>query len=298
MRLLVVGINGLLGSNVVHSGMQRGWTLCGTYHSQRPDFDIPMTSLDLRSPDTFSEVLAEYDPDVAVNCAGMTDVDGCESNSVRAHSLNAEAPQKLATDCRKSDVEFVHISTDYVFDGTTREPYQESDCPNPKQVYGESKLAGEKGVTTALPTALVVRLAFVWGIHRNEEELTGFPAWVRDRLWKNTSVPLFTDQWVTPTRAGQAAETILDLIERGCSELVHVASSSCVTPYEFGQLIASHLNEGEELLTKQPMHSVERAATRPEHSCLDVRNVESLLGRSQPTVDDDLEAVRLSSDHI
>ena len=291
MRLLVVGANGLLGSNVVRAGQQRGWNVSGTYHSTQPAFDIPLTQFDLREYNTFDAVLTEHDPGVVVNCAAMTDVDGCETNPEQAHVLNSDAPGGLASHCNVNSVKFVHVSTDYVFDGTGHEPYSESADPNPVQVYGESKLAGEQAVRDEVAEALIARLSFVWGVHRSRDDLTGFPAWVRDQLQSGENVPLFTDQWVTPTRAGQAAETLLDLIEQDATGLFHVACSSCVTPYKFGDVIADHVGSSEELLSKGSTDNVERDATRPKHSCLAVEKVESTLGRPQPTLREDVETV-------
>ncbi|MFC4407939.1 dTDP-4-dehydrorhamnose reductase [Haloarchaeobius iranensis] len=291
MQLLVVGANGLLGSNVVRAGQQRGWCICGTYHSTQPGFDIPLTQFDLREHDSFDDILSKHDPDVVVNCAAMTDVDRCETNPEQAHVLNGDAPGGLAAHCDANDVDFVHISTDYVFDGVEGEPYNESADTNPVQVYGESKLAGEQAVTEEITDALVARLSFVWGIHRSGEELTGFPAWVRDRLRSGEEVPLFTNQWVTPTRAGQAAETLLDLFERDATGFFNIACASCVTPYEFGEMIANHVGNSEELLREGSMDDIERDATRPAYTCLDVENVESELDRPQPTLREDVEAV-------
>lgn len=291
MQLLVVGANGLLGSNVVYAGRQRGWNVCGTYHSTQPSFVIPLTQFDLREYGSFDDILTEHDPDVVVNCAAMTDVDGCETHPEQAHVLNGDAPGGLAAHCDANDVEFVHVSTDYVFDGTDREPYSESADTNPVQVYGKSKLLGEQAVTEETTEALVARLSFVWGIHRSSENITGFPAWVRDQLQSGEDVPLFTDQWVTPTRAGQAAEILLDLIEQNATGLFHIACSSCVTPYEFGEVIADHVGSSEELLSEGSMDDVERDATRPTYSCLDIENVESELDRPQPTLREDVETV-------
>jgi len=292
MQLFVVGANGLLGSNVVRAGQRRGWNVSGTYHSTRPAFDIPLTQFDLREYDSFDNVLTEHDPDVVVNCAAMTDVDGCEVNPEQANILNGDAPGGLATHCDANDVEFVHISTDYVFDGTERDPYSVSADTNPVQLYGKSKLAGEQTVTEETTDALIARLSFVWGIHCSSNDLTGFPAWVRDQLQSDQDVPLFTDQWVTPTRAGQAAETLLDLIKQDATGLFHIACSSCVTPYKFGEVIADHVGSSEELLTEGSMDDVERDATRPTYSCLDVEKVESELGRPQPTLREDVETVQ------
>jgi dTDP-4-dehydrorhamnose reductase len=291
MRLLVVGANGLLGSNVVDAGQQRGWNVSGTYHSTRPNFDIPLTQFDLGDYAGFDDVLDEYDPDVVVNCAAMTDVDGCEQDAERAQLLNGDAPGGLAAHCETRDVYFVHISTDYVFDGTARDPYVEAATPNPVQAYGESKLAGERAVQSESETALIARLSFVWGIHRSSGGLTGFPAWVRDQLRSGESVPLFTDQWVTPTRAGQAAETLLDLIVMGQRGHYHVACTSCVTPYEFGRVIAEQMGADSALVREGSMGDVDRAATRPTYSCLDIGNVEDVLGRTQPTVREDVSSV-------
>ncbi|WP_280586386.1 dTDP-4-dehydrorhamnose reductase [Halorubrum sp. Boch-26] len=291
MRLLVVGANGLLGSNVVRVGQQRGWKVSGTYHSTRPAFDIPLTQFDLRDCDLFDDILTEHNPDVVVNCAAMTDVDGCETNPEQANILNGDAPGGLAAHCDANDVKFVHISTDYVFDGTERDPYSVSADTNPIQMYGKSKLVGEQAVTEETMDALVARFSFVWGIHRSSGDLTGFPAWVRGRLLSGEDVPLFTDQWVTPTRAGQAAETLLELIEHDATDLFHIACSSCVTPYQFGEVIADHVGSSEELLIEGSMDDVERDATRPPYSCLDVQNVESELDRAQPTLREDVETV-------
>lgn len=292
MRLLVVGSNGLLGSNVVHVALGRSWEVSGTFHTRSPAFDVPLTRFDLRNHDAFGAVLARHDPDVVVNCAAMTDVDGCEEEPERAHLLNGEAPGAIARHCEQRGISMVHVSTDYVFGGEEREPYTESADTNPLQAYGRSKLAGEQAVWDNAEGSLIPRLSFVWGVHRSVGELTGFPAWVRDRIRSGEDVSLFTDQWVTPTRGGQAAETLLDLIERGETGLVHVACSSCVTPYEFGTLLAETLDHGTESLVGGSMEDVDRAAARPPYSCLNVDAVKSLLGRPQPTLRRDIESVR------
>ena len=291
MRLLVVGANGLLGSNVVHAAQQREWDVCGTYHSTQPDFPMPLTQFDLQTHEDFEAILTEFTPDVVVNCAAMTDVDACERDPETARILNGTAPASLARQCAARDVAFVHISTDYIFDGASRQPYLETAAPNPIQVYGKSKLTGEQAVREEHPTALVARLSFVWGIHRHHDELTGFPAWVRGQLQEGTEVPLFTDQWLTPTRAGAAATTLLELIERDVSGLFHVACQSCVTPYEFGVEIAEIGGYDTARLTESSLGDVERDARRPGYSCLDVSNIESTLDRPQPTLQADLDAV-------
>ncbi|MCT9098193.1 dTDP-4-dehydrorhamnose reductase [Haloarchaeobius sp. HME9146] len=292
MDVLVVGANGLLGSNVVDACFQRDWEVSGTYHSTKPDFDAPLTQFDLEATSWFEEILKEHDPDIVVNCAAMTDVDGCEENPEQARTLNGEAPGRLAEQCEELGSRFVHVSTDYVFDGKAREPYTEGAETNPVQVYGQSKLAGEHAVRDVSEDALIARLSFVYGIHRSREQLTGFPAWVTGQIDDGSNIPLFTDQWVTPTRAGQAADTILELVEEGVSGDYHIASTSCVTPYQFGEAITDILGRGDALLTEGSTEDIDRTATRPTYSCLDVGRVETTLGRSQPTLSEDLKEIR------
>ncbi|WP_363465055.1 dTDP-4-dehydrorhamnose reductase [Halogeometricum borinquense] len=291
MQLLILGANGLLGSNVVTAAQDRGWRTTGTYHSERPAFDIPLHQIDITNTDAVQRVLSEVEPDWVVNCAAMTDVDGCEKNTEHAHEVNARAPGEIASQCVESSIRFLHVSTDYVFDGMANGVYEEDDAPQPIQEYGKSKLAGENEVVERDPDALITRLSFVYGMHRGSDQLTGFPAWVRGRLLDGEQTPLFTDQHVTPTRAGQAAETICDLIDADESGLFHVAARSCTTPYEFGAAIAGQLGMDETLLTQGSQSDVNRPAERPSHTCLDVSKVEETLGRAQPTLTTDLDAI-------
>lgn len=291
MRLLVIGANSLLGSNIIHFGQQRGWDICGTYHSTTPQLNVPLSQFDLRNYDNFATLLDVHSPEVVANCAAITDVDSCEKYPESARLINGEAPGQLAAQCEERGVEFVHVSTDYVFDGSEHKQYCEEDSPNPIQVYGKSKLLGERAIREGTDNALIPRLSFVWGLHRNQDKLTGFPAWVENKLRNRQELPLFVDQWITPTRAGQAAETILTLIEHNKSGLYHIASTSCVSPYEFGRIIANAEGVGPELLQKGSMEERERDAKRPEHTCLDVSALEETLDRPQPTLRDDVETV-------
>ena len=291
MRTLVVGANGLLGSNVVVEAVERGWETRGTVRSADASAPVPCSRLDLRDADRAADLLDEHAPDVVVNCAAMTDVDACERAPERARAVNGQAPGDLAVACADRSIGFVHVSTDYVFDGRAERPYREDDDPNPVQAYGESKLAGERAVRASDAESLVVRLSFVYGTHGFTDRLTGFPAWVRDRLAAGESVPLFADQRVTPSRAGGTAATLLDLVDRGARGTYHVASRSCLTPLAFGRLLADRMAASPTLLEEGSLADVERAATRPRYSCLDVSRLESTLGRRQPTAEADLAAM-------
>ncbi|ELY63465.1 dTDP-4-dehydrorhamnose reductase [Natrinema versiforme] len=291
MTVLVVGSGGLLGSALVARCLERSIDVVGTYHSTAPAFDIPLEQHDIRETDAFRTILDDHQPDTVVNCAAMTDVDGCESDREAAFAVNGTAPGEIASCCAVRDVPFVHVSTDYVFDGNASEPYDETASTDPIQVYGESKLAGEEAVQGVDGDILVARLSFVYGVRGDTNNLIGFPAWVRNTLADGDDVPLFVDQHLTPTRAGQAADTILELHEAGAEGLYHVACRSCVTPYEFGHEIARLQDADDTLIDESQQADVQRDAERPSYTCLDVTAVEEELGRRQPTLEDDLRAI-------
>jgi len=291
MDVLVLGAGGLLGSNVAATAQTRDTGVSGTYHSTEPSLDVPMQQFDIRDEDAVSDLLNECDPDLVVNCAAMTDVDGCEDAPEEAFAVNGRAPGAVAERCHEREIDLVHISTDYVFDGSASKPYEESASPNPIQVYGESKLTGEHEVREVYPDALQVRLSFVWGIHRGTDALTGFPAWVRDRLAAAEPTPLFIDQSVTPTRAGTAAATILALVDAGQSGLFHVAARNCVTPHDFGAQICERMDADTSLIESGRRAALDRPAERPAYTCLDVGKVERTLDDRQPTLAEDIEVV-------
>jgi dTDP-4-dehydrorhamnose reductase len=291
MHVLVLGANGLLGSNVLAAALARGWTASGTYHTTEPEFETTLIEFDVRKTAAFATILDRTTPDVIFNCAAMTDVDACEQNPGRAYEVNAAAPEALAEAAAERNIGFVHVSTDYVFDGKARTPYVESADANPIQVYGASKRAGERAVAEAHDETLLTRLSFVYGHHRSTGGLVGFPAWVRERLTAAEQTPLFTDQHVSPTRAGQAGTTLLDLVEFGEQGLFHVASHSCVTPYEFGQAIAQRLSMAGKVLAPGSLERVDRPAPRPKYTCLATDRVARALGREQPSLETDLDAL-------
>ncbi|KAB1198218.1 MULTISPECIES: NAD(P)-dependent oxidoreductase [Haloferax] len=299
MRTLVSGTNGLLGSVVVETLLGQGFDVVGGYHSEPPQFDIPLHEVDITDSERVATLVSDYEVDTVVNCAAFTDVDGCETNSELANEVNGVAPGAIAEVCAERDIDFVHYSTDYVFAGDSDERYVEDGENGPVQEYGASKLTGEESVRNADSDALILRLSFVYGARGDTGELTGFPQWVASTLAAGDEVPLFTDQQFTPSRAGHVAETTRSLLEADATGTFHVTSRSCVTPYEFGEEICNLTGGDDALIESSSMSDLNRKAARPQNSCLDVSKVEEELGRPQPTLADDLVAIEGSfSDYM
>jgi dTDP-4-dehydrorhamnose reductase len=291
MSVLIVGASGLVGSVLVERAREQGMQVAGTYNTTQPSLDIPLYQLDVREQTAVRDVFDKVQPDVVVNCAAVTDVDECESNPETARAVNTMGAKTLAESCTERGGRFVQLSTDYVFGGDQRTPYYEDDDPNPGQVYGQSKLNGEQATLQAAPGALIVRLSFVFGDHGATNELAGFPAWVLGRARAGQQVPLYIDQHVTPTRAGYAAETMLELLDMDHTGTVHVASCDCVTPYEFGTVVLDEAGEDTSLVKESSLDRVETDASRPAYTCLSTERLADKLGERPPTLQTEIRTL-------
>ncbi|PYJ84548.1 MAG: dTDP-4-dehydrorhamnose reductase, partial [Verrucomicrobia bacterium] len=149
---------------------------------------------DLGEPDQMRTTLGALQFDVLINTAAQTNVDRCETHREEAFALNAEAPRVLAEICAGRTARFIHISTDYVFDGKKREPYTEEDEAEPISVYGESKREGERRALEANESALMVRVSWVFGPDR-----PSFVDWAIDQAREREDVSAIADKWATPT---------------------------------------------------------------------------------------------------
>ena len=221
MRILVTGAAGMLGHDVRRVGERAGHEL---------------TLIDLPELDITDEaaVIAFYErerPEATINCAAWTDVDGAESNREAAYAVNAQGAGNLARAAAHIDSPLLHISTDYVFDGTAPldtagrpRPYVESDATAPRSVYGDTKLAGEHQVLAASSAHTVVRTAWLYGI-----DGPNFVATMLRLAGEREAVQVVDDQIGSPTWSGHLAPAILGLLERQVTGLVHLTGAGSVS---------------------------------------------------------------------
>jgi dTDP-4-dehydrorhamnose reductase len=218
-------------------------------------------------------VLAFYErerPEATINCAAWTDVDGAESHREAAHAVNAVGAGNLARAAAGAGSALLHISTDYVFDGTAPltadgrpRPYVESDPTGPRSVYGETKLAGERQVLAASPAHTVVRTAWLYGI-----DGPNFVATMLRLAAEREAVQVVDDQIGSPTWSGHLAPAILGLLERGVSGLVHLTGAGSVSWNGFAKEI---FRQAEVDCRVEALSSAEmaRPAPRPAFSVLE-----------------------------
>jgi dTDP-4-dehydrorhamnose reductase len=187
------------------------------------------TELDITDLDAVSRVLDALQPDVVFNCAAFHNLDACEADPERSWQVNAEAVRELATRVPR----LVHVSTNYVFDGTREEPYAETDLPSPQSVYALTKLAGEHAALAYGEHSLVVRTGGLYGLQGSASKGGNFVQRMIARAREQGSLRMVADQLVQPTFTADLAEAIVDAVRRGSDGIVHLTASGSCSWHEF-----------------------------------------------------------------
>lgn len=257
VRPLVVGAGGLIGRNLAEHLEQR---FPETVSATRAEIDIT----DRWGLEGEIERLR---PTVVINCAGMADLDAAEKDPERALLINAEGPRNLAQACRNSGTRLIHLSTDYVFDGTKGAEYSESDPPSPINQYGYSKLLGELAVLESAVDVVVVRVSFVFGPGR----ITFLDRVVERAKKEKGSVPALNG-WVNkPTWTGDIAAGIEKLLSSSFTGVLHLANGPAVTRLEFTRQVLALIGGDPARAVALDEKTLQLAARRPAATPLATR---------------------------
>ena len=252
MKILITGKDGLVGNAACRIYRELGDNVVGFSKS---DFNIADSSRAL-------EILEQERPNVLLNCAAFTDVDGAEDNQELNDLVNATAPAALAETCRDLGIYFVTISTDYVFDGRFDGFYVESHLPNPLSKYGVAKLRGENSVLEKSPQAMVVRTGWVFG-----KGGTNFLCVVPELIKEKKEFFAIKDSFGTPTFADDLVLKIRELIDVRANGLFHLSNSGSGTSYDgFAKTCAEFLGIRNSNRKRVSEANLERAANRPTNS--------------------------------
>ncbi len=271
MKLLIIGSNGQLGSDLVKVAEQRR-------HSVIP-VDYPQ--VDIRDKSSVKSVIDSSAPDAVINCAAFTAVDDCETNRDAAFALNADACGNLALAAKANSSLLVHISTDYVFDGAASSPYTE-DCPtNPQTVYGQSKLRGEEIIKELYDDgSMIFRIAWLYGANGNN-----FVKTIRrvalSNLQANKPLKVVNDQFGTPTWTVSVCRQILSVIDRRERGVFHATCEGSCTWFDFAKEIVAAYGIGADVL---PCTTEEfpRPAPRPRYSVLENARLKAMNANIMP----------------
>lgn len=269
MKILITGSKGQLGNelqDIIRTGKAEiGEVSEEIKNSQVVALDVE--DLDITNLDQVKKVLLEEKPDVVINCAAATNVDGCESNEDLAFKINTLGPRNLAMVCEELGAKIVQVSTDYVFSGVGTKPLTEYDLTAPYSVYGKTKLAGENFVKELSSKYYIVRTAWLYGyVGKN------FVYTMANLGKTRESLTVVDDQRGNPTNANDLAYHILKLIQTEEYGIYHCTGKGECSWYEFASLIMELANRNCKV---NPCTSEEYAknnpasARRPEYSSLD-----------------------------
>lgn len=219
-------------------GGQLGVELCREFESRRwlvQRFD--RQSLDITDSHRVEEAVAHSDPNVVINAAAYNQVDIAEREPLAAYQANALAVRNLAMACRQTDAQLVHYSTDYVFDGTKRTPYVETDPPHPLGAYAVSKLAGELYAQAYLDTPLIIRTSGVFGPGGMFTPRGNFVELMLRLARGNTPIRVVEDHVASPAYAPAMASRTADLVEKNIRGLFHMGGGEAISWYDYAKLI-------------------------------------------------------------
>ena len=251
MKILITGSNGMLGHDLIEALKDKHELVLTT-----------SKTLDITDRDSTIECIKENKPDVVINSAAYTDVDGCETNQDLAYAVNGEGVRNLALGCREVGCPLVHVSTDYVFDGTARDPIDEDGVIGPISVYGKSKLKGEEAILEILDKYFIVRTAWLYGINGKN-----FPKTMLELAKNHKEITVVYDEVGTPTYTPDLAYGISQLIETDHYGIYHLTNSGSCSWCEFSRYIFEIADKDVKVI---PVTASEfsRPAPRPSYSVL------------------------------
>jgi dTDP-4-dehydrorhamnose reductase len=254
VKIVVTGAKGLLGRAVVAHCTMQGEQVKAYDHA----------SLDITNDLSLHRAIARERPDVLVNCAAWTDVDGCEFDRARAEKENAYGPELLALACRKIGAQLITISTDYVFDGQKQGFYTQRDQPNPLSIYGIAKLDGERRAQSAWANTIVVRSGYIFG-----DGGKNFLSTVVSRIRRHEDLKAIADSFGTPTYAADLARRIHRLSRLDVPGIYHVVNAGEGASFEgFARCALAAAGLSDSRLQAVSLVDLKRPAPRPRNSRL------------------------------
>jgi len=279
MKVLVTGVTGQLGSEVAERFRQLGHEVIAA------DRHV----LDFLQPAQTAAVIRGQQPDWVINCAAYTQVDKAESEPEQAFTINRDTPAQLAQAVAATGGRLLQLSTDFVFDGMQTRPYIEDDATNPLGVYGRSKLEGEQAVQRELQDAVILRTAWVYGVHGHN-----FVKTMLRLATAGTPLRVVSDQRGTPTWTSDIVAAIVALVDQQASGVFHFTAAGETSWHGFASAILEEAaNAGFTIKTEkvEPIPATEypTPATRPVYSVLNTDKISACLPFTIPAWRDSLK---------
>jgi len=274
MKIIVTGAHGMLGSALVKYLAQKGEAEIYAFHRDDQPLltDCRSVSIDLRETERLRRWFSKISPDVVIHCAGLVNVDICEKDRHVAYEQNVIVTRDLAQMCDEK-TQFIFISSDQVY-GNTYPKNENQKLLIPVNVYGETKLAGEKEVLSNCALATVVRTNVV-GVKQKRNQ-TSFAEWVLEALQRGKSIPLFFDYLFSPIYTRFLSEIIFELTRRNFPGVINVGAANSCSKLDFAKALAIAGSFDEGLLVGTSIKAHKLFAVRPQDLSLDVSKLTAL----------------------
>jgi dTDP-4-dehydrorhamnose reductase len=265
-KILLTGANGLLGQKTTelfrHESAHH--LILTDLHENAFDpngFDyFPM---DITKKEEVKDAVKKYMPDIIINCAAFTNVDGCETERELSWKVNVDAVKHFIIASRINSTKIIHISTDYIFDGKSGN-YSETSKPNPLSYYGKSKLAAENALITSGIDCAIIRTMIIYGTGKNLRP--NFAIWLINMLSENNTVRIVDDQFGMPTMVDDLGWALVKMVNLDKSGIYHICGSEYMNRHEFAVRLAGVFGYNENLIMPIKTSDLNQAAARPMNS--------------------------------
>lgn len=292
MRILVTGCNGLLGQKLVEliSSKSEHYLIATAKSKLIPSLSRgEFHSLDITNKSSVEEVIFSTKPEVVINTAAMTQVDQCETEREKCWQANVEAVRYLVEACQKNNVHLVHVSTDFIFDGS-HGPLDENEKPNPISYYGESKLAAEVEVQKSTTGWAILRTVLVYGVTKDMSR-SNIVLWVKKSLEDGKTINVVNDQWRTPTLAEDLAMGCFLAATKKAKGVFNISGEEMMTPYDIAIASADFFKLNKSFIQQTDSTKFTQPAKRPPKTGFIIDKAKRELGYKPHTFIEGLEVL-------
>ena len=263
--ILVTGSNGLLGQKITEKVLAGGSVKLIATSKGANRYPVKQgyeyAEMDILNPDQVRDVVEKYKPDAIVHTAAMTNVDTCEAQKELAYALNVDAVHTLISLCGEKNIQLIHLSTDFVFDGADG-PYKEEDAVNPVSYYGETKVLAEELLKASKIKWAVIRTILVYGI-TSDMSRSNIVLWAKGALEKGSPINVVNDQWRMPTLAEDLAEACLLAVEKEAQGIYHISGKDYMSIADLVRKVADYWALDKSVLSEVSSESLNQTAKRP-----------------------------------
>jgi len=265
-RIMVTGSNGLLGQKITDLSLLDSEieliasSIGPNRHNIKEGYVYEQ--LDILDLSRLNQIVEMYQPDAIIHTAAMTNVDACEVERSKCYALNVQAVKNLVDICEGRDIQLIHLSTDFIFDGEDG-PYTEDAEPNPLSYYGETKLESELILKNSSCRWAILRTIIVYGIV-NDMSRSNIVLWAKGALGKGEPINVVNDQWRMPTLAEDLAECCLLAVKKNASGVFNVSGKDLMTILEIVERVADYYGLDKSLIRAISAESLNQAAKRPK----------------------------------